>query len=149
MTKYLKVVSTGICVPEKVLTNADLEQMVDTSDDWIVTRTGIKERRISDPGVSTSDLGAQAAAMALENAGYTPLDLDLLIVATASGDYLFPSTACVIQSKLGASHATAFDISAACSGFLYGLTVAYSMLNAGIVRNALIIGAETLTKITD
>jgi len=149
MGKYLKVVSTGIALPERVLTNSDLERMVDTSDEWIVTRTGIKERRISEPGISTSDLGAQAAAMALERAGLTSKDIDLLIVATASGDYLFPSTACVIQSKLGADRATAFDISAACSGFLYGLTIAFSMLSSGFFRRALIVGAETLTKITD
>jgi len=123
--------------------------MVDTSDEWIVTRTGIKERRISGPGIATSDLGAQAASMALKEAGLKADELDLLLVATASGDYLFPSTACVIQSKLGATNATAFDISAACSGFLYGLTVAFSMLNSGFFRNALIVGAETLTKITD
>jgi 3-oxoacyl-[acyl-carrier-protein] synthase III len=149
MGKYLKVLSTGIAVPDKVLTNADLEKMVDTSDEWIITRTGIRERRISEPGISSSDLGAQAGRMALESAGLSAEDIDLILVATASGDYLFPSTACVIQSKLGATKATAFDISAACSGFLYSLTVAFSMLNSGFYRNALIIGAETLTKITD
>jgi 3-oxoacyl-[acyl-carrier-protein] synthase III len=149
MAKYLKVLSSGVSLPEKVLTNSDLEKMVDTTDEWILTRTGISERRISDPGVSSSDLGAQAASMALAKAGYQPQDIDLLIVATASGDYLFPSTACVVQNKLGASRATAFDISAACSGFLYGLTIAYSLLNSGMYRNAMVIGAETLTKITD
>lgn len=149
MAKYLKVLSTGVSLPDRVLTNSDLERMVDTSDDWIVSRTGIRERRISEPGISTGDLGAGAAAMTLERAGWKAEDVDILIVATATGDYLFPSTACVIQSKLGATRATAFDISAACSGFLYGLTIAYGFLNAGIARNALIIGAETLTKVTD
>lgn len=149
MESHLKVVSTGLAVPEKILTNHDLEKMVDTSDEWIVTRTGIRERRISDPGVASSDLGTQAAQMALESAGMSAEELELLVVATASGDYLFPSTACVIQKNLKASRATAFDLSAACSGFLYGLTVAYSLLSTGIYRNALIIGTETLTKLTD
>ncbi|MFH1068885.1 MAG: beta-ketoacyl-ACP synthase III [Candidatus Glassbacteria bacterium] len=149
MNSYLKIVSTGISVPEKVLSNADLEKMVDTSNDWIISRTGISERRISEEGVSSGDLGAQAASMALENAGLAAANVDLILVATASGDHLFPSTACVIQDKLGARNATAFDISAACSGFLYCLTVAYSLLHSGIYRNALIIGAETLSKITD
>lgn len=149
MKTYLKVLSTGICVPEKVLTNQDLEKMVDTSDEWIVTRTGVRERRISDKGISTGDLGAASARMALKNAGMTAEELDLIMVATASGDHLFPSTACIIQEKLGAKRATAFDISAACSGFLYCLTVAHSLLNIGAFGNALIIGAETLSKITD
>ncbi len=148
-TPYLKIVATGIAVPDKILSNADLERMVETSDEWIVTRTGIKERRISGEGVSSGDLGARAGRQALEAAGMDPGELDLILVATASGDHLFPSTACVIQSQLGAGHATAFDISAACSGFLYCLTVAYSMLNSGLYRNALIIGAETLSKMTD
>lgn len=149
METYLKVLSTGICVPEKVLSNRDLEKIVDTSGEWILTRTGIRERRISDKDVSTGDLGAEAARMALKNAGMAAEELDLILVATVSGDHLFPSTACIIQEKLGAKQATAFDISAACSGFLYCLTVAYSLLNTGAFRNALIIGAETLSKITD
>jgi 3-oxoacyl-[acyl-carrier-protein] synthase-3 len=149
MTTYLKVLSTGIAVPDKVLSNSDLEKMVDTSDDWIWTRTGIRERRISENGISSGDLGAIAGKMALENAGMNALDLDLIMVATASGDHLFPSTACIIQDQLGAKRATAFDISAACSGFLYCLTIAYSLLNTGTFRNALIIGAETLSKMTD
>ena len=149
MKTYLKVVSTGIAIPDKVLSNADLEKMVETSDDWIVTRTGIHERRISENGVSSGDLGAQAARIALDNAGLSAGDIDLIMVATASGDHLFPSTACIIQNKLGAKQATAFDISAACSGFLYCLTVAHSLLSTGSFRTALIIGAETLSKITD
>ena len=149
METYLKIVSTGICLPERKLSNADLEKMVETSDEWIITRTGIGERRISDKGVATSDLGAAAGRMALENANRSPDDVELIIVATATADHLFPSTACCVQSKLGALNATAFDISAACSGFLYSLTVAYSLLRSGLFRNALIIGAETLSKITD
>ncbi|MFC1614038.1 beta-ketoacyl-ACP synthase III [Gemmatimonadota bacterium] len=149
MDSHLKVLSTGLAVPEKILTNHDLEKMVDTSDEWIVTRTGVRERRISDPGIASSDLGTQAAQMAIESAGMTAEDIDLIIVATASADYLFPSTACVIQKNLKASRATAFDLSAACSGFLYGLTVSYSLLSSGFYRNALIIGTETLTKLTD
>jgi len=149
MSFYLKIISSGIAVPEKVLTNRDLEKLVDTSDEWIVTRTGIRERRISAPGVASSDLGTEAARMTLDTAGMSPQEVDLILVATASGDHLFPSTACVIQKNLKAGRATAFDISAACSGFLYGLTVAESLMRAGHYHNALIIGAETLTKITD
>ncbi|HLA39740.1 MAG TPA: beta-ketoacyl-ACP synthase III [Candidatus Glassbacteria bacterium] len=149
MNSYLRIVSSGIAVPEKVLSNADLEKIVDTSNEWIISRTGISERRISGEGVSSGDLGAQAARMALDNAGVTPDGVDLILVATASGDHLFPSTACIIQNKLGAKNAAAFDISAACSGFLFCLTVAHSLLATGAFRNALIIGAETLSKITD
>ncbi len=149
MDCYLKIVSSGIAVPEKVLTNQDLEKMIDTSDEWIISRTGIRERRISAPGVASSDLGTDAARMALDSAGLSPQEVDLILVATASGDHLFPSTACVIQKNLKAARATAFDISAACSGFLFGLTVAHSLMRVGHYRNALIIGAETLTKITD
>ena len=149
MAYYLKIVSTGIAVPEKILSNQDLEKMVDTSDEWIMTRTGIRERRISPPGVASSDLGTEAALETLKSAGMSPQDVELIMVATASSDYLFPSTACVIQKNLQAVRATAFDISAACSGFLYGMTVAESLMLAGHYSNALIIGAETLTKITD
>jgi 3-oxoacyl-[acyl-carrier-protein] synthase-3 len=149
MEPYLKIVSTGISLPDKVLSNADLERMVETSDEWIITRTGIRERRITGPGVATSDMGAEAGRMCLDRAGKKAEELDLILVATASGDHLFPSTACIVQSHLGAVNATAFDISAACSGFLYSLTVAYSLLRSGVYRNALIIGAESLSKITD
>ncbi|MEA1996035.1 MAG: beta-ketoacyl-ACP synthase III [Gemmatimonadota bacterium] len=149
METYLKILSTGIAVPDKVLTNADLEKIVDTSDEWIITRTGIRERRISENGQSSSDLGAEAGRMALDRAGVLAEEVDLILVATATGDHLFPSTACIIQDKLGANKAAAFDISAACSGFLYCLTVVYGMLNSGLYRNALIIGAETLSKMTD
>jgi 3-oxoacyl-[acyl-carrier-protein] synthase III len=149
MKTYLKILATGISLPEKVLCNADLERMVETSDDWILTRTGIRERRITEKEVATSDLGADAGRMALASAGKNPEDVDLIMVATATGDQMFPSTACIVQAKLGAVNATAFDISAACSGFLYCLTVAYSLLSSGVYRNALIIGAETLSKITD
>ncbi len=149
MKTYLKILATGTSLPEKVLCNADLERMVETSDEWILTRTGIRERRITEKDVATSDLGADAGRMALASAGKKPEDVDLILVATATGDHLFPSTACIVQDKLGAVNATAFDISAACSGFLYCLTVAHSLLSNGVYRNALIIGAETLSKITD
>lgn len=149
METYLKIAATGISLPEKVLSNADLERMVETSDEWILSRTGIRERRITEDGVATSDLAADAGRMALTAAGKIPEDVDLIIVATATGDHLFPSTACFVQDKLGAVNATAFDISAACSGFIYSLTVAHSLLSTGVYRNALIIGAETLSKITD
>ncbi|MBW7996283.1 MAG: ketoacyl-ACP synthase III [Candidatus Glassbacteria bacterium] len=149
MKNYLKILSTGISLPEKVLSNTDLERMVETSDEWILTRTGIRERRIAGNGVATSDIGAEAGRMALDSAGRSAVDVDLILVATASGDHLFPSTACIIQDRLGAVNATAFDISAACSGFLYCMTVAFSLLRTGVYRNVLIIGAETLSKITD
>ncbi len=149
METYLKILATGIALPDKVLYNADLERMVETSDEWILTRTGISERRIAEKDVATSDLAADAGRMALAGAAKLPEDVDLIIVATATGDHLFPSTACIVQDKLGAVNATAFDLSAACSGFLYGLTVVHSLLSTGVYRNALIIGAETLSKITD
>ena len=149
MKTYLKILATGISLPDKTLSNADLERIVETSDEWILTRTGIRERRITEANVATSDLGAAAGKMALDNAGLDATEVDLILVATATGDHLFPSTACIVQDKLGAVNATAFDISAACSGFLYSLTVAHSLLCSGVCRNALIIGAEALSKITD
>ncbi|MET3207657.1 UNVERIFIED_CONTAM: 3-oxoacyl-[acyl-carrier-protein] synthase-3 [Paenibacillus sp. PvR008] len=143
------VIGTGKYVPEKILTNKDLEAIVETSDEWIVSRTGIQERHIAAPEQATSDLAYEAAIKALASAGMTAQDLDLIIVATITPDMAFPSTACILQDKLGAKGAAAFDLSAACSGFVYGLATATSFIKTGIYNNALIIGADCLSRITD
>jgi 3-oxoacyl-[acyl-carrier-protein] synthase-3 len=140
---------TGSRVPERVLTNADLERMVDTSDEWIVTRTGIRERRISEPGEAVTDLALPAARAALEMAGISPLDVDKIIVATVTPDRILPSASCTLQERLGASHAAAFDLNAACSGFVYGVSVGAGLIAAGTADTVLVIGAETLSKIVD
>lgn len=147
--RRVRIVSTGSYVPEKVLTNAELEKMVETSDDWITTRTGIKERRIAAANEATSDLGAKAAEEALKKAGVSGQDVELIIVATITPDMLFPSTACLIQEKIGAKRALAFDIEAACSGFVYTLEIARQFIQSGSVNNALVIGAEKLSSIID
>ncbi|QZN73508.1 beta-ketoacyl-ACP synthase III [Paenibacillus sp. DR312] len=143
------IIGTGKYVPEKILTNSDLEKMVDTNDEWIVSRTGIKERHIAAPDQATSDLAYEAAIKALESSGMTGSDLDLIIVATITPDSSFPSTACILQDKLGAKGAAAFDLSAACSGFVYGLASATSFIQSGMYNNALVIGADCLSRITD
>lgn len=140
------ILGVGMAVPERVLTNADLEKIVDTSDEWIVTRTGIRERRMCAPDETTSSLSIQAARRALEHAGVLPEQLDLIICATATGDYIWPATACIIQDKLGAKRAAAFDLSAACSGFVFGLATAAGFIQSGAMRRVLVIGADTLTK---
>jgi 3-oxoacyl-[acyl-carrier-protein] synthase-3 len=136
-------------VPEGILTNFDLEKIVDTTDEWIKERTGITRRHRVDEKMATSDLAKEAARRAVADAGLTPQDLDVIIVATATPDMFFPSTACLVQKEIGATNAFAFDISAACSGFLYGLSVADHLVKAGTYKHVLAIGAETLTKITD
>jgi len=143
------ITGIGFSVPEKILTNFDLEKIVDTTDEWIRTRTGMKERHISDESSATSDLGTEAAKKALAEAGLDAKDLDVIIFATVTPDTPFPSAACYVQKNLGAVNAAAFDISAACSGFLYGLTIADTLIKAGGYKNILVIGGETLTKITD
>ncbi|WP_046228060.1 beta-ketoacyl-ACP synthase III [Paenibacillus dauci] len=143
------IIGTGKYVPEKILTNADLEKMVETNDEWIVSRTGIRERHIAAPDQATSDLAYEAAIKAIASAGITAEDLDLIVIATITPDMSFPSTACILQEKLGAKKAAAFDLSAACSGFVYSLAAATSMLQMGMYKNALIIGADTLSRITD
>lgn len=143
------ILGTGKYVPEKILTNSDLEKMVDTNDEWIVSRTGIKERHIAAPDQATSDLAYEAAIKALESAGMTADQLDLIIVATVTPDTFFPSTACILQEKLGAKKAAAFDLSAACSGFVYSLATATNFIKTGMYNNALIIGADCLSRITD
>ncbi|MFB5759769.1 beta-ketoacyl-ACP synthase III [Paenibacillus medicaginis] len=147
--KPVGIIGTGKYVPEKILTNSDLEKMVETSDEWIVSRTGIRERHIAAPEQATSDLAYEAAVRALESAGMTAEELDLIIIATITPDMAFPSTACILQDKLGAKGAAAFDLSAACSGFVYGLATATSFIQAGMYRNALVIGADCLSRITD
>lgn len=142
------IASIGSYVPERVLTNFDFEKMVDTSDEWIRTRSGIKERRISEEHETTSDLAAHAAKRALQSAKIKADELEAIICATATPDMLFPSTACIVQSKIGARKIISFDISAGCTGFLYALSIADSYVKNGY-NNILIIGAEALTKITD
>jgi 3-oxoacyl-[acyl-carrier-protein] synthase-3 len=146
--KEVKIAGIGKYVPEKVVTNDDLSKIVDTNDEWITTRTGIKERRISE-GENTSDLGTKAALKAIEDAGLTVDDIDLIIVATSSPDALSPSTAVYIQRNIGAFRAACFDISAACSGFIYALNVGAQFIKTGQSKNALVIGAEVLSKVTD
>lgn len=144
-----KILGTGSYAPEKVLTNQELEKMVDTSDEWIIERTGIKERRIAEDGVTTSDLAYEAGKRALEAAGVDPLEVDLIIVATATPDMIFPATGCIVQDRLGAVNAAAFDLSSACAGFIFALASADAFLRAGIYKKVLVIGAETISRIVD
>ncbi|MBE3518994.1 MAG: ketoacyl-ACP synthase III [Firmicutes bacterium] len=139
----------GVSIPPVRLTNYDLEKMVETSDEWIVERTGIRERRLATPEVATSDLAAQASLMALEDAGVAPRDVDLVIVASASPDMLFPATACLVQAKIGASRAACFDIEIGCTGFVYGLVVGSQFVKTGLYDNVLVVGAETLSRIVN
>lgn len=149
INKSVGIIGIGTYVPEKVVTNADLEKIVETSDEWIVDRTGIRERRIVDSDTATSDLAACAAEKALADAGVTADEIDLIIVATATPDMFFPSTACLVQDKIKASKAAAFDLSAGCSGFVYGLVTGSQFIQTGLYKKVLIIGAETLSKILD
>ena len=143
------IAGLGYAVPDKILTNADLEKIVDTTEEWIRTRTGMEERHIGDESISTSDLCTEAAKKAMAEAGVEAGDIDIIIVATVTGDTPFPSTACYVQKNLGALNAAAFDISAACSGFLYGLTIANNLITNQTYKNILVIGSEMLSKITD
>ena len=146
---HAKIIGTGSAVPDRVLTNRDLELMVETTDDWITVRTGIKERRVAAEGEYGSTLATRAAQQALEMAGVDPGDLDLVICGTVTPDFPFPSTACIVQHNLGASKAAAFDISAACSGFLYGLSIADKFIKTGAAFRILVIGVEILSRIVD
>jgi len=143
------VVGTGSALPPRVLTNFDLEKMVETTDEWIFTRTGIRERHIADAGVATSDLGTEAARKALQMAGVRPEDINLIITATITPDHVFPATSCLIAEKLGCRNAGGFDLEAACSGFVCGLAMANGHLLANPDHTVLVIGAETLSRITD
>ncbi|MEM7387686.1 MAG: beta-ketoacyl-ACP synthase III [Verrucomicrobiota bacterium] len=145
----IEILGTGSYVPERVLTNDDLSQLVDTSDEWITSRTGIKERRIAADDEATSDLATKAAAEALEQAGVQASEIDLIIVATISPDTFFPATACYVQANLGASNAICFDVSAACSGFLYAMSISRQFISTGSCETALIIGAEKLSSMVN
>lgn len=146
--RHAAIIGTGSYVPETRMTNDDLSKLVDTSDEWIYSRTGIKERRISS-NENTSDLAFHAAESALNNAGLDPKELDLIIVATITPDSFMPSVACMVQAKLGAERAVAFDLTAACTGLIYGLVTAERFISSGMYKNALVIGAETLSKVLD
>jgi len=149
MKRSASVVATGAYLPSRILTNAELEKMVETSDEWIQSRTGIKERRIAAEDESTSDMGAKAAQQALTTSGINPLEIDLIIVATCTPDTVFPSTACHIQAKIGATRAAAFDLQAACSGFLYSMITADQFIASGVYKTILVVGAEKLSSIVD
>jgi 3-oxoacyl-[acyl-carrier-protein] synthase III len=147
--KSVGILGTGSFVPEKKLTNFDLEKIMDTSDEWIKTRTGVSERRITDENTATSDLATQAALNAIKSANLSPEDIDLIIVATVTPDMSFPSTACIVQANIGAKNAAAFDLEAACTGFIYGLTIGRSLIQSNMHKHVLVIGAETLSKVID
>jgi 3-oxoacyl-[acyl-carrier-protein] synthase-3 len=149
MVRPVKIAGLSTYVPPHVLSNADLERLVDTTDDWIVQRTGIRERHIVDPGVATSDLAQPASLGAIEEAGLTPEDIGFIVVGTTTPDTIFPSTACVLQSKIGATSAWGFDLGAACSGFTYALSVGYQMVATGAVDHALVVGADVRSSIID
>lgn len=146
---YAAIAGVGHHAPEKVLTNADLEKLVDTSDEWIQTRTGIRERHIAAENELTSDMGAAAARRALANAGLAPADIEAIFVATCTPDMIFPSTACLIQAALGAQKAYGYDLSSACAGFIMALDTAAAAIESGRIRTALVIGAEKLSVVTD
>lgn len=146
---YARIIGTGHYLPEKVLTNKDLEKIVDTSDQWIADRTGIRQRHIAAEGQTTCDLAEQAARQAMKDAGLQPGDIDLLLVGTTTPDLVFPSTACLLQHRMGMAECGAFDINAACSGFIYALSVADQYIRNGNARNVLVVGAETLTRMLD
>ena len=149
MSVYSRIVGTGSYLPEKVLSNADLEQVVDTSDEWIYTRTGIRQRHIAADHQSASDLALIASRRAMDAAGVTAADIDLVIVATSTPDMVFPSTACLLQAKLGMTHGAAFDIQAVCSGFVYALAIADNFMKSGQYRHILVVGAEVFSRILD
>ena len=146
---YSKVIGVGSFVPERVLTNDELCGIVDTSDEWITSRTGIKERRIAEEGLTTSDIAAEAARKAIKLSGLNPEDIELILVGTITPDMIFPSTSCIVQEKLGLKNAAAFDISAGCSGFIYSLSVADNFIKTGKYKHVLVIGADLLSRITD
>jgi 3-oxoacyl-[acyl-carrier-protein] synthase-3 len=149
MTLYSRIIGTGSYLPEKILTNRDLEKLVDTSDEWIYSRTGIRQRHVAAENESASDLALAASRRALDAAGITPQDIDLIIVATTTPDMVFPSTACLLQAKLGIANCPAFDMQAVCSGFVYALSTADQLMKSGQYRNALVVGAEVYSRILD
>jgi 3-oxoacyl-[acyl-carrier-protein] synthase-3 len=147
--RTVSIIGTGSYVPERVLTNEDLSRIVDTSDEWITTRTGIKERRVAAKGEETSDMATKAALNAIEQAKISPKEINLILVATATPDMLFPATACFVQKKIGATNAACLDISAACAGFLFGIEIAYQFITSHTYDTVLVIGADKLTSITN
>jgi 3-oxoacyl-[acyl-carrier-protein] synthase-3 len=146
---YARIAGTGSCLPEKVVTNADLEKLVDTSDEWIASRTGIRQRHIAAEGQTTCDLAEGAARAAMDSAGVSAKDIELIVLGTTTPDIIFPSTACLLQHRLGANGCGAFDVNAACSGFIYAMAVANNFIRAGSVKTALVVGAETLSRMVD
>jgi 3-oxoacyl-[acyl-carrier-protein] synthase-3 len=149
MARPVRISGLATYVPPRVLTNEDLEHMVDTTDAWILQRTGIRERHLVEPGQATSDLAEPASRAAIAEAGLTPADIGLIVVGTTTPDTIFPSTACVLQAKIGATNAWGFDLGAACSGFLYSLSVACQMVATGAVEHALVVGADVMSSIID
>ena len=149
MSPHAHITGWGMYVPERVMTNADLEKIVDTNDEWIVSRTGIRERHIASDEETTASLATEAALRALEVANLSPSDIDLIIVATSSPEHIFPATACLVQDRLGAGKAGAFDLLAACSGFIFALDMAAQAIRSGSIQNAVVIGSETLTRMLD
>jgi 3-oxoacyl-[acyl-carrier-protein] synthase-3 len=147
--KRISIAGTGMYLPERILTNTDLEKMVDTTDEWIFTRTGIRQRHMAADGQSTSDLGAEAGKRAIADAGLEPSDIDMIIVATVTPDMLMPNTACFVQNIIGAKNAFCFDIEAACSGFVYAMETGKNYILSGAAKNVLVIGAEKLSSFTD
>ncbi len=146
---YSRIIGTGSYLPEKVVTNADLEMMVETSDEWIRDRTGIRQRHVAAAGETTGDLALYAATHALDAAGVKASEIDLIVLGTTTPDIIFPSTACLLQHRLGANGCAAFDVNAACSGFIYALSIADKFIQSGTVRTALVVGSETLTRMID
>ena len=146
---FARIAGTGSYLPEKCLTNNDLAKFIDTSDEWIAARTGIRERHVAAEGETTGDLAYHAAVRALEAAGVKASELDLIVLGTTTPDLIFPSTACLLQHRLGADGCPAFDVNAACSGFIYALTVADKFIRSGAARTALVVGSETLTRMLD
>src|SRR6186997_406668 len=146
---YSRIAGTGSFLPPRVVTNEDLAKKLDTSDAWIQERTGIRQRHIADESQASSDLALEASRRALEAAGMTAADLDLILVATSTPDYIFPSTACLLQAKLGVKGSAAFDVQAVCSGFVYGLATADNFIRSGQYKRALVIGAEVFSRILD
>jgi 3-oxoacyl-[acyl-carrier-protein] synthase-3 len=146
---YARISGTGSYLPQRILTNAELEKMIDTTDEWIVTRTGIRERHIAADGEVTSDMALQASLKAIEAAGITVAEIDLIIVATTTPDRIFPSTACILQTKLGSAGCPVFDMQAVCSGFVYALATAEKFIRSGSAKCALVVGADTMSRITD
>jgi 3-oxoacyl-[acyl-carrier-protein] synthase-3 len=149
MSPYAHITGWGMSVPEKILTNEELAKAVDTDDAWIVERTGIRQRRIASPQDTSASLATEAALQALKVANLTPNDIDLIIVSTSSPEHIFPATACLVQDSIGANKAGAFDLSAACSGFIFALNVATSAIQSQSIKNALVIGTETLSRLVN